>query len=418
MEILVLTKSTAPIIGWVAELLGLIMEAIFNVTALIGVRNIGWSIIIFTIIINLIMLPLTIKQQRTSKLMSVIQPEIQAIQKKYKDKKDNESLMKMQAETRAVYDKYGTSMTGGCLPLVIQMPILFALYAVIRNIPAYVSSVKTIFASIATALMAQDAWVSKVSEITTAQTAALISDNSTIEKVIDFLYTLTPEKWTYLSEKFPAMADVLNTNVPLINEMNYFFGINLAAAPWQGMIPTIAWIIPILSGLTQWYSAKLMTANQPSSSGDDNMMAQQMKTMNTVMPLMSVWFCFTLPAGLGLYWIASALCRIVQQVLINRHLEQIDIDKLVEENLAKANKKRAKQGLPAQTVNKNILENAKHAAEIEEKNKEQLKEKLATNAKHIEDSSKYYNENAKPGSLAAKANMVAKYNEKQNNKKK
>ena len=85
------------------------------------------------------MLPLTIKQQKSSKLMAVMQPEIQAIQKKYKGKEnDQKAMMMMQTETKAVYEKYGTSMTGGCLPLLIQMPIIFALYRVIYNIPAYV----------------------------------------------------------------------------------------------------------------------------------------------------------------------------------------------------------------------------------------------------------------------------------------
>ena len=128
MEILLLTKSSAPVIGWVADILGYIMNIIFQVTARFGIVNIGWSIIIFTVIMNLILLPLTIKQQKSSKLMTVMQPEIQAIQKKYKGKTDQDSMLKQQNEMKAVYEKYGTSMTGGCVQLAIQMPILLALY--------------------------------------------------------------------------------------------------------------------------------------------------------------------------------------------------------------------------------------------------------------------------------------------------
>ena len=113
MELLFLTKINTPIIGWVADILGVILNFIFK----LGIQNIGFAIIIFTIIINIIMLPMTIKQQESSKIMAVMQPEIKAIQNKYKGKTDNESAMRMRAETSAVYEKYGTSMTGGCLPL-------------------------------------------------------------------------------------------------------------------------------------------------------------------------------------------------------------------------------------------------------------------------------------------------------------
>lgn len=121
------------------------MDLLFRFTSSVGILNIGLCIILFTLVVKILMFPLTIKQQKSSKLMTVMQPEIQAIQNKYKGKTDNESMMKMNVETKAVYEKYGTSMTGGCLQLVIQLPILLALYRVIYNIPAYVSSVKTYF---------------------------------------------------------------------------------------------------------------------------------------------------------------------------------------------------------------------------------------------------------------------------------
>ena len=127
MDFLVLTK-TGGVFGPIAEVLGWIMEALFAFTEIFGIVNIGLCIILFTLVTKLILFPLTLKQQKSSKIMAVMQPEIQAIQKKYKDKKDNESMMKMNVETREVYEKYGTSMTGGCLPLLIQLPIMLALY--------------------------------------------------------------------------------------------------------------------------------------------------------------------------------------------------------------------------------------------------------------------------------------------------
>ena len=120
-----LTRSTTPIIGQVAYVLGLVMDFLFCFTSRFGITNIGLSIILFTIIIYLLMWPLSVKQQKSSRLMSVMQPELQAIQKKYKGKTDQVSVMRMQAETKAVYSKYGTSMTGSCGTMLIQLPILF-----------------------------------------------------------------------------------------------------------------------------------------------------------------------------------------------------------------------------------------------------------------------------------------------------
>ena len=416
LDVVLLTKSSTPIIGWFAEILGFIMNLIFD----LGITNIGVAIIIFTLVINIIMIPLTINQQKSQKLQAVIQPEIKAIQDKYKGKTDNESAMKTNAETRAVYSKYGTSMAGGCLPLLIQMPILFGLYQVIYRIPAYVTSVRSVFETVATSLMQQSDYINKISDLAKAVRLPVENNDYTIpNKVIDLLYKFTPEKWTTLSETFPNMSSVLETSVPLIKQMNSFLGIDLSVSPWQGMNNiNIAWIIPILAGVTQFISTKVMTTNQPKNGEPENEMAKQMQSMNTVMPIMSVVFCFTLPAGIGIYWIASALARTVIQLLVNYRLKDLDIDKLVESNLAKQNAKRAKQGLPALSANKKVIENAKHMDEIEKQEKEDRAKKYEVNAKNLKDSTEYYNKDAKPGSLASKANMVAKYNEKQANSKK
>ena len=123
---ILLTKSSAPIIGQLASVMGWIMDGIYRVLDLVGIQNLGLCIIIFSIIIYALMTPLQIKQQKFSKLSSVMQPELQKIQKKYKDKKDQASMQKMQEETQLVYQKYGVSPTGSCVQLLIQFPVLMA----------------------------------------------------------------------------------------------------------------------------------------------------------------------------------------------------------------------------------------------------------------------------------------------------
>ena len=143
---MLLTQNSTFIIGPVAKLLGFIMNAIFELLNLIKIPNIGLSIILFTIVVYLLLMPLTIKQQKFSKLSARMSPELQAIQNKYKDKRnDQAAMMAMSEEQRAVYAKYGVSPSGTCVQLLIQMPILFALYRVIYAIPAYVGRVKDLF---------------------------------------------------------------------------------------------------------------------------------------------------------------------------------------------------------------------------------------------------------------------------------
>ena len=125
---ILLTKSSVPIIGQVASIMGWIMDGIYRVLDLVGIQNLGLCIIIFSIIIYALMTPLQVKQQKFSKLSSVMQPELQKIQKKYKDKKDQASVQKMQEETQLVYQKYGVSPTGSCVQLLIQFPVLMALW--------------------------------------------------------------------------------------------------------------------------------------------------------------------------------------------------------------------------------------------------------------------------------------------------
>lgn len=430
MEYLLLTKTDSMILGPVSEILGWIMEGLFRLTSSVGILNIGLCIILFTLVVNLLMFPMTIKQQKSSKLMAVMQPELQAIQAKYKGKQDNDSMMKMNVETKAVYAKYGTSMTGGCLPLLIQMPILFGLYRVIYNIPAYVSSVKEYFMQVVYAITnasgasaLQDGAGSALLQFANDHGVPLtgmvnigdltgVTGEALGNKMVDILYKLNPTQWTELANAFPGASDVISTNSVAIEQMNTFLGINLATNPFQGWIPTLAWLIPVFAGLTQWYSTKLMTTAQPQS--EDAPGAQMMKQMNVMMPLMSVFFCFTFPAAVGIYWVASSAFRIIQQVAVNAYLNKVDIDDMIRKNMEKANEKRAKKGLPPQKINQNASASLKTIQAATEKEEEKRMEKLEKTKEQVKESNSYYNQNAKPGSLAAKANMVAKYNEKNN----
>lgn len=416
---MVLTKAGS-ILGPIATVLGYVMDILFRFTSSFGVFNVGLCIILFTIVMKTLMIPLTIKQQKTTKLMSVMNPEIQAIQKKYKGKSDQESMQRQNVEIQAVYEKYGTSMTGGCLPLLIQMPILLALYRVIYNIPAYVPSVRVYFDNVVTPLMGQADYAQKLQGITNIATACGGKldkfDFTNANRLVDMLYKFSTSQWGELQALFPAISDVIGQNAAVVERMNTFLGLNMAEAP--GWVPSFAWIIPVLAAVSQWFSTKLMSGNQPSTSADaENPMAQSMKTMTTTMPLFSAFICITMPAGLGIYWIATSVVTIIQQLIVNAYMDKVNIDDMIAKNLEKVNKKRAKQGLPPAKVTQNATASLKAIKAEEEKEKAAEEVKKEKIAKQIEESSKYYNTNAKPGSLASKAAMVQKYNEAHDKRK-
>ena len=136
--------------------LGKLFELIFDLLSNFGVFNIGICIIIFTFVVKALLFPFSIKQQKSMKINQIIQPEISKIQKKYRGNNDNESMQKMNMEINAVYKKYGTSMTGGCMTTLIQLPILWSLYRLLNNIPAYVSKVKLLYSNMVAAIVASD----------------------------------------------------------------------------------------------------------------------------------------------------------------------------------------------------------------------------------------------------------------------
>ena len=412
---LLATQDTGKLLGPIAKLLGIIMNAIFNLMdSLFGVQNIGLSIILFTVVVYMCMLPLTYKQQKFSKMSAKMNPEIKAVQKKYAGKQDQASMMAMQDETKAIYAKYGVSPSGSCVQLLIQMPILFALYRVIYNVPAYITSVKDAFMPLVNKLLTMDGAVEYMTEVgATVGITAKKFDFTQANTFVDVLNKFQASNWADLSAKYPELSDMILSTQTEIDQMNTFLGINIAYSPSNLlrtgsivlMIGAIA--IPVLAALTQWLNTKLMP--QAAASDDSNdAMSQSMKQMNVMMPLMSAIFCFTLPAGMGIYWIASALVRCVQQIILNKHFDKIDLDQLIEKNLEKLNEKRAKQGLPPQRLN----EKAIRAAQIKPVDEEKLAAKKAATAENIKKATAYYNDNAKPGSLASKANMVKKFEEK------
>lgn len=453
-----LTQNSTPIIGWCASILGKVMQALYALFCMIGVENIGLCIIIFTLLIKLVLFPMALKQQKFSKLSTLMNPELQAIQKKYQGKRDNASMMKMQEETQAVYEKYGTSPTGSCIQMLIQMPILFSLYYIISNIPAYVPQVQEYYTPVSEVICDDYEYFGYFDKIVTEdkelkydyvsnvvkdfektdgknkkvidvlarysnkQWSDLEKSYNNMEKLVDELKSYSDSDWEKIAKKYKGdekekfndfvevikddeqSAELLKSYSDSIESIDsaknkimkiYAFGpINLTQSPMS----TMGWaiLIPLLSFLTQWYSTRLSFKN--SEMPQDNPMASSMKMMTTIMPLFSLFIALSVPAGLGLYWAISGLFQIIQQLALNNYFKKVDVNDIIAKNVEKANKKKAKQGYVAKQVINAANTNTKSISN---------NVKVNGNKESVNKKGKI-----KSGSMAEKANMVKAFDER------
>ncbi|MCR5812366.1 MAG: YidC/Oxa1 family membrane protein insertase [Lachnospiraceae bacterium] len=431
---MLLTKSNGMIIGPIASLLGMFMNGIFFVLNKIGIPNIGLAIIIMTILIYMAMLPLTVKQQKFSKLQRKMQPELNKITKKYEGRKDPESMERQQAEIKEVYGKYGVSATGSCVQLIIQMPILLALYRVFYNIPAYVPMVKKVFFPLVDELITANAG-DYLKETTAARFFLKQFENENYingvteyvqNTFIDVLNKFNSADWTALTENFSALKGDITNTVTSLTRYNSFLGLNMANSPSSlfkeamqnktYVFVIVALIIPVLAAVTQYLNVALMP--QPESQDGNDQMNNTMKSMNVMMPIMSAFFCWSLPNGMGLYWITGAVIRCIQQVVINKQIDKMDIDAMVEKNLEKMKEKEAKEGkkdknrVSSSTMNTYSSMNTRRMKDKSSTSVSSDSERKAQQARQT-NGKKY-----KSGSLAAKANMVSSFNDADNSSSK
>lgn len=438
MNLIILTQNTTPIIGQVAWLLGLIMNGIFYVIDFIGIPNIGLAIILFTIIVNLLMTPLNIKQQKFSKLSAKMNPEIQAIEAKYKGRNDQDSLMAKNQEVRMVYAKYGVSASGSCVQLLIQMPILFALYRVIYSMPAYVTKIGNTFRVLADKIIAadgggflQDSGIDSIKNVVSMYGQSMTKGDLS-NGIIDVLNRLSSADLATVAGHYDLTQLTYegqlilsnDTTRGLIDTYNNFLGLNMGDSPstlirsawavgaWGILIGAI--LIPVLSAVTQWINVKLMPQQPTNGNEKASSMASSMKTMNMIMPLISAWFCFSLPSGLGLYWVAGSVVRSIQQVVINKHIDKMDFDKVIAKNSEKSAKKIEKMKQTQERMNAYANVKAKSIqsrATVNSGVSEKEKEAASKNTSEYTPSAP-----AKAGSMREKANMVREYNERNNSK--
>ena len=286
--------------------LGYIIDLIYRV-----VQNYGLAIIIFTIIVKLCLLPLNIKSQKAMRKQQKIQPILQELQKKYAN-----DQQKLQQEMMKLYKDNDVSMMGGCLPLLIQMPILIGLYNVIRKPIRYLLGVNITDAGV----------VDKINNIVKLMGEKFPGElGSYAGMSAEKLFSNAQIQLATWSEK------VLGADGWIINFD--FLGLDLSKEPSAGFgafmngnfsqAGTIALlIIPALAIFTTWLSMKQsQKISGQNKKNDDTQAAQMNNSMSLIMPIMTGFFTISLPSGMGIYWTVSNLLQMVQQAVLNKYLE-------------------------------------------------------------------------------------------------
>ena len=355
---MILTQATGIIMGPITWLLGTIFNAIYNLFFTMGVESIALSIVLFTIFVRLILFPFNLKTTKSSKIQQHLRPEFNKITKKYKGKRDQQSMIAQQRETRELQEKYGIKMSQGCLTALIQLPVFIGLYNVIQNVPAYVFRVRELFKPIAIEIFKSANSSSVISQFAAEQklrlttkavefasaTSASSTGKAGLNYIIDVLYKCNTDQLTKIGEKFssnPEVANLISEKSQKISNVNhFFFGINLSEAP--GLKLSIALIIPIVAFLCQFLAMKVTPMQETGDPQQDAQMRTMRKTMY-IMPIFSFFITAISPAGLGIYWATSAFVSFLITVLTNIYYDHADMDAIIEKQQAKAAVKIAKR---------------------------------------------------------------------------
>lgn len=312
--------------------LGIIIEFIYRL-----VQNYGLAIILFTVIIKLILMPLTVKSQKSMKKQQKLQPALKALQEKYAN-----DQQKLQTEMMKLYRDNDVSMSGGCLPLFIQMPILIGLYQVIqRPISFLIGENFNTPENINRVIQIRDTMAEKFPDVIgklKGSTMEQLANTSQIQlsKWSEMLFG-EGDKWV-LNFDFFGM-DLSNTPSTAINQVIH--------GNFSDVGTLLLLLIPILAVTTTWISMKLsqaqtQTKNTDGKDNSEDPAAQMSKSMNLMMPLMTLFCTVSFPSGLGLYWIISNVMQLGQQYFLNKYFDakEDEINVKIPETNRKKRKKR------------------------------------------------------------------------------
>ncbi len=273
------------------------------------INNYGLALLIFTLFFRVILLPSNIHQQKGTAKTARLQPRLKRIREKYQDYAPAERNQKIQEETNELYQREGyNAMSSSCMPLLFQLPILWGLYGVVRNPLIYVLDIPKDFVNTLSAV---------------AKTTLGLTGNSA-----GYAETAAIANLDALLRKIPATAAKYPEAIEKIRNFDFtVFGVDLGAIPQFSTLKSLGsasteakvlLLIPLLSFATSMLTSVLTQIRQKKSNPGGMENAQMMGCMMLSMPLMSLWFSFQFPAGMGMYWILSNILAFFQTLILGR----------------------------------------------------------------------------------------------------
>lgn len=323
--------------------------------------NYALSLLLFTILFKVVLLPLGIKQQKNQIRMAALRPKEEVIRKKYAGRTDRATMQKMQQEILDLQQKENVSPFGGCLPLLVQLGLIMVIYSIIRQPLTYICNMGT------------DALVSLCNEIgltigTGANAVAVTAENIARLDQINAISAIEDHaNLEALVAQFPELARIPNLDL---------FGLNLGVTPsavFGGFkdstavagvgVPVLVdvakyMIIPVACFLLQVLTMKLTRKfTYQSTAAQDAQTGCSMKMMDWMMPLMSLYFCFTFSSAIGLYWIYSNILSFLQTVLLSKLMP---VPKVTEEDIKAAEKEMKAKGYDTRKSSEKIRVRSLH----------------------------------------------------------
>ncbi|MCQ2910833.1 MAG: YidC/Oxa1 family membrane protein insertase [Clostridia bacterium] len=316
------TSALGKLFGWFVNEL---FELVYRITP---AYSLFITIILFTLIIKLLLFPLMVKQQKSMKQTQKIQPQIKAIQDKYKNRNDQESQQKMAQELQAIYSQNNASPFTGCLLSFIQIPIIYALFGVCKQIYLHISKLGSIYDKLASIFMGASDYKPLLDNLAVCKklTGKQALDFTIVDDVKSLFITLSNADWTALIADLNDKIDVNLVNEILIkkNEIETAFGINLINRP---SIHSYSIILPLITVAVTFLSIR--KSLKQNNEDMDEQTKGMMKGMTGFMYFMIVSIFFTslsLPAALSIYWTLNSLFTMVQSKILKNMFKDKDDD--------------------------------------------------------------------------------------------
>ena len=318
----ILARSPGVIVGPIAKFLGIIYNWVFNlIYGLSAESSLAIAIVFFTLFVKLVLSPLTYNQMKSMYKMQKIQPELNKIKGKYEGKKDRESQQRMAVEIQEMQKKNGVSMLGGCLPMIIQLPILYALFYIFQQAYMYIDVIGVTYKGIADIILTipVDLRMQVFTPFaeTVAKSAKAAVDLGVQADVVSVVSGISLSQWNGILVSIGGYASQLRPLLEHKHSIEYILGISVITTPGFSF-PGI--IIPLLAAFTTWLSSKSIQA--PTDKNDPNYLMTQ--TMTWMMPIMMGFFSATMPSGLGIYWSVSNLFQIANQKIMAGYFKHKD----------------------------------------------------------------------------------------------